>query len=436
MDRGERARRENAGARPAASAREPDNSERLRMKGRAAALGTAAVLLGVGVIFVIIAGPVIVEVWIAGYLDSKDPEVVCRVAEQLAVSGSARSLPHLSRALVRHRGPDRGHSGSSPPASDGPEAIDPEGPPSTTFLAVARSLEQVSARVRGGRSGDALLDFLRDEAWSEDQRASVFQSLRWSPADVFGPLLEEALVRRTRAPEEAEVLEWPPPSRQDSTFGGSWSFETDIRDVILAGNQSAGALRPAIEELFRRNDPKVATRRLMDIVQGLHDSPRTRPETQRMLMGFILEKVVTSETFSRGVDLDFLRHVVDMWTQTYQDSDREPFLQALLAVHDPVSGPSNSALLMLARSRWSDTGPEGAEAILERIIRAEPPAFWRRYAKSELLRLWLMRGIVRVEMDEFCEDLREALPEHRRRFGFDNSIRIYENTVRAPGRNR
>jgi hypothetical protein len=122
-----------------------------------------------------------------------------------------------------------------------------------------------------------------------------------------------------------------------------------------------------------------------------------------------------------------------MWAQTCPAQRREPILQALLAVHDPSSGPSNSALIMLSWIRLGASGPESSEVLLERMLSDRTPVFWRRYAKSELVKLWLRAGRRQPEMASFCEDLREAPEEHRKRFGFDATVRMYEEALSSEG---
>ena len=110
-------------------------------------------------------------------------------------------------------------------------------------------------------------------------RAAVFQSLTYCPEDIFGPVLEEALVRRAKFPEEPEI--GAPQLPLGSDFAASpWSFEVDVREAVVMRGQDATTLRPAVEEHFRRNDPVTAGRRLMDVVQNLHDVSDSLPEKQ------------------------------------------------------------------------------------------------------------------------------------------------------------
>jgi hypothetical protein len=402
------------------------------MKGRTITMVTATLLMGVVMILTVIARPIVVELWLAKGLSSQDPARVEKAAAELSVRGSARSLPRFWEAIVRQLGPDPGAAPVPARQTGGPRGIDPIEPPSKTFRAVVEAIEKLSARLNMGSAGSALLDFLRDVNQPTKERAAVFQSLTYCPEDVFGPVLEEALVRRAQLPEEPEI--GAPQSPLGSDFSASpWSFEVDVREALVERGQDAATLRPAIEEHFRRNDPETAGRRLMDVVQKLHDASDSQPEKQRTLMAFLLEKIVISEAFSRGVALDFFRHVVDMWAQTGPAQRREPILQALLAVHDPSSEPSNSALIMLSWIRSDASGPESAEVILERMLTERTPVFWRRYAKSELVRLWLRTGRPRPEIAVFCEDLREAPAEHRKRYGFDATIHLYEEALRSDG---
>ena len=400
------------------------------MRGRTTTLVTATLLVGVVAILAVVATPIVVELWLAKGLSSQDPARVEKAAEDLAVRGSERSLPRLWEALVRQLGPRPGPAPALARQTGGLQGVDPVEPPSQTFRVVAEAIEKLSARLNMGSAGSALLDFLRDADRPAKERAAVFQSLTCCSEEILGPVLEEALVRRAQFPEGPQTGPPRPPPGADPA-ASPWSFEADVRDAVVKRGQDAATLRPAVEEHFRRNDPAAAGRRLMNIVQDLHDAPDTQPEKQRTLMAFLLEKIVISEAFSRGVALDFFRHVVDMWAQTCPVRRREPLLRALLAVHDPSSAPSNSALIMLSWIRPDTSGPESAEVLLERVLTERTPAFWRRFARSELVKLWLRTGRRRPEMAAFCEDLRGAEAEHRKRFGFDTTIRMCEETLRS-----